>query len=146
MEKVFVHIDGGARGNPGPAALGVAILNSSGEVVKRYSQFLGKLTNNEAEYQALIFALKKLKLIFGKEKLKKMLVEIRSDSELLVRQMQGRYKVIDSKIQRLFLQAWNLKVEFGNLNFLLVRREKNKIADKLVNEALDKAKETKSLF
>ena len=146
MPKIIVYIDGGARNNPGPAALGVAIFNESGQLIKSYSQFLGKLTNNEAEYKALIFALQKLKLIFGSKKLKTLSVEVRSDSTLLVRQMQGRYKVLHPKIQQLFLQAWNLKIEFKKLIFVLIPRTENKIADGLVNKALDEAKKTGKLF
>ncbi len=146
MKKIKVYIDGGARGNPGPAALGVAVISETGQVLKKYGKFLGRTTNNEAEYQALIFALKKLKLIFGKEKIKSLFIEISSDSQLLVGQMTGRYKVINQRIQNLFLQAWNLKTEFKHLSFLFVPREQNKLADKLVNEALDNNETSQTLF
>jgi ribonuclease HI len=144
--EMTIYIDGGSRGNPGPAALGVVFSRKSGDVLKTYSQCLGESTNNEAEYAALIFALKKAKALLGKEKIKGLLLEIRSDSELLVRQMKGEYKVLDEKIQKLFLQAWNLKIDFRALQFVLVPREENKMADRLVNEALDAPSKSPKLF
>lgn len=146
MNKVIINIDGGSRGNPGPSGLGVVISDEKGEPLKKYSQCLGSLTNNEAEYQALIFALKKAKALFGKEKIKKMSFELRSDSELLVRQMKGEYKILDAKIKNLFLTAWNLKIDFKSVAFTLVPREENKEADRLVNEALDSESKTQNLF
>lgn len=146
MDKLIIFIDGGSRGNPGPGAFGAVFVNEDGKVFKKYSQVLGTCTNNEAEYQALIFALKKAKQIFGKEKAKNMGIEVRSDSELLVKQMKGQYKILEPKIQQLFLQAWNLRVDFKNLKLVLVPREENKIADRLVNEALDEAARTQKLF
>jgi len=144
--KVIINIDGGARGNPGPAAFGVVFSDEKERIIKTYNGFIGEATNNEAEYQALIFALKKAKALFGKEKIKKMAFEIRSDSELLVRQMNGEYKIQDSNIQPLFLKAWNLRVDFKEIKFVLVSRENNKIADKLVNEALDAELKNSPLF
>lgn len=138
MDKIIINTDGGARGNPGPAAIGVVISDIAGNRCKTYSEYLGdNLTNNDAEYQAVIFALKKSKLLFGKEKVKKMEAEVRSDSEFLVKQMNGEYKINDEKIQKLFIQLWNLKIDFGKVVFTHVRRELNKEADKLVNQALD---------
>ena len=137
MKKIIIYTDGGARGNPGPAAIGVVIHLSAG-ASKKYSQYLGEnLTNNEAEYQAVIFALKKVKALFGKKKAKTLEIEIRSDSELLTKQMQGSYKILDSKIQKSFLKVWNLKIDFKEVKFKFVARGDNKEADKLVNEALD---------
>ncbi len=137
MKKIIIYTDGGARGNPGPAAVGVVICLSAG-ASKKYSQYLGaNLTNNAAEYQAVIFALKKIKALFGKKKAKTLEIEIRSDSELLTKQMQGSYKILDSKIQKSFLKVWNLKIDFEEVKFKFVARGDNKEADKLVNEALD---------
>lgn len=136
MKKIIIHIDGGSRGNPGPSALGVLFLDEKGTVLKKYSEYLGKKTNNEAEYEALIFALKKAKAFFGKKEIKNLALEIRSDSELLVKQMNGQYKIKNPNIQNLFLSAWNLKIDFGNLKVFYISREENKEADKLVNEAL----------
>jgi len=146
IEKIVVNIDGGSRGNPGPAAFGVLIFDGRGNVLKKYSQSIGEATNNEAEYQGLIFALKKIKALFGKEKIKKMLVELTSDSELLVKQMKGEYKILNPGIQALFLKAWNLKIDFARVKFSLIPREKNREADRLVNEALDIENRTKKLF
>lgn len=138
MKKIIIHIDGGSRGNPGPAAAGILFLNENGQIFKQYSEYLGEnFTNNEAEYLALIFALKKFKQIFGKKLAKNTEIEIRSDSELLVKQMRGEYKVLDAKIQPLFLESWNLRLDFKKVNFKLIPREKNKEADALVNAALN---------
>ena len=136
FQKVVIFIDGGSRGNPGPAAFAVVFFKEGG-VFKKYSQYLGEATNNEAEYQGLIFALKKAKSLLGKEKIKKMPIEIKSDSELLIKQMRGEYKIKEPKIQTLFLKAWNLKIDFKNLKFNLIARTQNKLADQLVNEILD---------
>ena len=145
MENIILcFIDGGSRGNPGPSAIGVLICDKKKNVFKKYSQYLDETTNNEAEYQALIFALKKIKALYGKEKIKKMEVEIKSDSELLIKQIRGEYKILEPKIQQLFLKAWNLKIDFKNIKFVLIPREKNREADKLVNEILNSR--PKSLF
>ncbi|MDO8264784.1 MAG: ribonuclease HI family protein, partial [Candidatus Parcubacteria bacterium] len=111
LNKITVFTDGGSRSNPGPAALGVVILNKDGHLIKKYGHYLGHATNNEAEYGALIFALKKIKALYGKDKIKRLEVDIKSDSELMVNQMAGRYKLVDPKIQRLFIEAWNLKID-----------------------------------
>ncbi|MBM4177327.1 ribonuclease HI family protein, partial [Candidatus Gribaldobacteria bacterium] len=105
-QKIIIYIDGGSRGNPGPAAFACVFENLN----KEYSQTIGKATNNEAEYQGLIFALKKAKALLGKEKIRQVVLEIKSDSELLVKQMQGKYKIKEPNIQKLFLEAWNLKI------------------------------------
>ena len=137
MEKIIVYTDGGSRGNPGPSAIGVVLKKENGQILKKYSEYIGNATNNEAEYQAAVFALKKIKLLVGKNALKSLKVEIFSDSELLVNQLEGRYKIINSRIGEYFLKIWNLKIDFKNVLFRLVPREKNKEADQLVNEALD---------
>jgi ribonuclease HI len=137
MSDITIYIDGGSRGNPGPAGIGTVIIDENKKTVKEYSQYLGQATNNEAEYQALIFALKKTKSLFGKDKIKKYSINIFSDSELLVNQMTGRYKIINPKIQPLFLKAWNLIIDCGQVSFQPLSREKNKQADSLVNQALD---------
>ncbi|MFA5013027.1 MAG: ribonuclease HI family protein [Candidatus Paceibacterota bacterium] len=136
--KIIVYTDGGARGNPGPAAIGVVFCNEMGECFKKHSEFLGdNLTNNEAEYKAVILGLKKLKALLGKEKVKQADVEIRADSELMVNQMNGKYKLSDERIQQFFIAIWNLKTEFKSVSFKHIPREQNKEADKLVNIALD---------
>jgi len=145
FQKIIIYIDGGSRNNPGPAGLGVVFYKDR-QLYKKYSQYIGEATNNEAEYQALIFALKKAKALFGKEKIKTLSIEIRSDSKLLVKQMQGQYKIVNPKIQTQFLTAWNLKIDFKNLKFSFVPREKNKEADRLVKETLDAESKTQKLF
>ncbi|MBI2452901.1 MAG: ribonuclease HI family protein [Parcubacteria group bacterium] len=135
----ITYTDGGARGNPGPAALGVVICDGRGNVLKKYGEYLGEVTNNEAEYRAAIFALKKLKALIGKEKAKKSDVHMRADSELLVKQMTGRYKIEHPTTQKFFLQLWNLKLDFKSVSFEAVPREQNKVADAMVNETLDDA-------
>jgi ribonuclease HI len=137
FKKIVINIDGGSRGNPGPSALGVVIKDEDENFLKSYSKFLGTLTNNQAEYQALIFALKKTKALFGKEKIKNLPIEIRTDSELLYYQVTGKYKIKEKEIQNLFIEFWNEKIDFGNLTFKLIKREENTEADKLVNTALD---------
>ncbi len=146
IEKIVIHIDGGSRGNPGPAGFGILVSDSKRNVLKKYSQYIGEATNNEAEYQALIFALKKTKSLFGKEKIKKTVVELMSDSELLIKQIKGEYKILNPKIQSLFLKAWNLKIDFGKLKFFLIPREENQEADRLVNEVLDAEAKTQKLL
>ena len=144
--KVVIHIDGGSRGNPGPAAFGIVFSDSSGETIKNYADYMGEATNNEAEYTALIFALKKAKSLFGKDKIKETNFEIKSDSQLLISQMTGKYKIEAQKIQKLFLKAWNLKIDFGNLDFIFISRGENKMADKLVNKVLDAKSKNQKLF
>lgn len=138
MTDFIIHTDGGSRGNPGPAALGVVITASDGTLKKQYGESIGTATNNEAEYQAVIFALRKLKQLIGKEKAGHASVQVLVDSELLERQMNGHYKLEQPHIQKLFIEIWNLKVDFGSVDFKHVSREKNKEADRMVNAALDK--------
>jgi len=145
MKKIIIYTDGGSRGNPGLAGIGVVFCNEKNQIIKEYAEYLGdRMTNNEAEYNAVIFALKKFKLLFGKELAKKSEIEIRSDSELMIKQLNAQYKVLDEKIQPLFLQIWNLKFDFNKIKFKQIPRERNKDADRLANEAMDgKAKEQK---
>ncbi|MDD2730670.1 MAG: ribonuclease HI family protein [Candidatus Portnoybacteria bacterium] len=136
--KYFLNTDGGSRGNPGEAAIGIVIRSEKGEALKKYGQAIGRATNNQAEYQALVFGLKKLKQLFGKDEMKQAQVEARLDSELVVKHLNHQYKIEDADLQPLFLQVWNLTLDFGGVKFIAVPRERNKEADKLVNEALDK--------
>src|SRR3989344_1230654 len=147
MKKIVIYTDGGSRGNPGKAAIGVVFCNEKDEVIKKFGEYLGdNLTNNDAEYAAVIFALKKFKVLFGKEMAKIAEVEIRSDSELLVHQMNGKYKVENEKIQKFFMEIWNLKIDFAGVKFKAIPREKNKEADALVNQALDAQTSSQKLF
>ena len=147
MKKIIIYTDGGSRGNPGKAAIGVVFCNEKDQVIKKYGEYLGdNLTNNDAEYQAIIFALKKFKVIFGKAIAQTSDVEIKSDSELVVKQLNGDYRLSDPKIQQFFIEIWNLKFDFQSVKFKHIPREKNKEADRLVNEALDAQSGSKSLF
>jgi len=140
MKKVIIYTDGVSRGNPGPGGAGIVFCNEKGEVVKTYHQYLGdEVTNNEAEYQAVIIALKKFIAVFGKKLAANSQIDLRSDSELLVKQLKGEYKVSNPRMQELFIQIWNLRVDFGKITFKAIPREKNKEADKMANMALDEA-------
>lgn len=136
--KLIIYTDGGSRGNPGPAGVGVVIYNEKGQILKEYGEQIGEATNNEAEYQAVILALQKARQLFGKEKIKQIKADFYLDSELVVRQMNHQYKIEEGKLQPLFMKIWNLLVNFGEVKFTHVPREKNKRADQLLNEALDK--------
>ena len=137
VNHYIIHTDGGARGNPGPAAAGFVI---EGDLVgkKTGGEYLGEVTNNEAEYQAVILALKKLKHLIGGEKAEESSVEIHVDSELLERQMNGGHKIKKDTLQNLFVEIWNLKTDFGEIIFKHIPREKNAEADRIVNQILDK--------
>jgi ribonuclease HI len=146
-EKIVMYTDGGSRNNPGPAAIGVWISASGGETLdKKYKEYIGKKTNNEAEYQALIFGLKKIKQLLGKEKIKYAEIECRLDSELVVRQLNHEYKLKEENIQKLFLEVWNSMLDFEKVSFAHIPREKNKVADGLVNEALDEQAKQQSFL
>ena len=144
LSRYVVFTDGGARGNPGPAAIGAVIKDEHGRTIKSYGESIGKATNNEAEYKAVVLALQKIKAMLGKKKLKEVDVHVNMDSELVVQQLNGKYKLEEERLFPLFLKVWNLKIDFGAVKFQHVPREKNKEADRLVNEALDR--EQKSLF
>jgi len=147
MKKIIIYTDGGSRGNPGKAAIGVVFCNEKEQVIKKFGEYLGdNLTNNDAEYQAIIFALKKFKALFGKAIAEISDVEIRSDSELVVKQLNGEYRLQDPKIQQFFIEIWNLKFDFKSVKVKHIVREKNKEADRLVNEALDQQAGAKKLF
>lgn len=126
-------VDGGSRGNPGEAAWAVAVLDDSGEPVEGHSGAMGPATNNVAEYRALLEALRLARERRAEE------VEIRADSELVVRQMQGSYRVRHPALIPLHREALRLSGEFRSFRILHVPREKNRHADRLVNEALDRA-------
>lgn len=132
-EKIVMYTDGGSRGNPGEAAIGVFVETLN----KKYGQCIGVKTNNDAEYEALIFGLEKLKALLGKDKVKSAQIRCYLDSELVVKQLNHEYKLKEPRIQQYFLQIWNLMLDFGGVVFEHVPREKNKVADAMVNEALD---------
>jgi len=129
--KARLSTDGGARGNPGPAAYGYVLETEDGTVLAAKGETIGVATNNVAEYSALIAGLEKaLELGVGE-------VEVVSDSELMVKQMRGEYRVKNEALRGLFLEASRLARQVGNVSYTAVRREHNKLADQLVNDALD---------
>ena len=138
MSDFIIYTDGGSRGNPGPAAFGVAIRSSDGLFHEAYGHYMGVATNNEAEYSAVISGLQRLHEVLGSKSID-MSVELRADSELMVRQMNGIYKVKNERIGQLFLKVWHAKSLFKSVKFVHVRREFNKEADAMVNKALDDA-------
>jgi len=135
LESSFaiVFADGGSRGNPGPAGAGAVIKSGTahGEIVAELSEYLGRETNNVAEYSALILGLKRaLELGFTE-------VEVRMDSELVVKQVKGDYKVKNEKLEGYYMEAIFLAGKFKRFNIVHIRREQNKEADKLANAAMD---------
>ena len=128
-----VAFDGGSRGNPGIAAWGVAILDEDGEFLEGYGGFLGHATNNVAEYNGLIEALK----LAGEHGATE--VEVLADSELIVRQVQGSYRVRNANLRPLFVEAMRMIQAFDLFRISHIRREKNKDADRMVNMTLDRA-------
>lgn len=130
--KIVMYTDGGARGNPGPAAIGVVFP----DLKKEYGEQIGIATNNIAEYKAVIFGLKKVKQLL-KDEYENIEIEVRSDSELLVHQMNGKYRVKNENLKHLYIETQNLLGNFKNVIFVHIPREKNKEADKMVNSALD---------
>lgn len=133
QQPILMYTDGGSRGNPGQAAIGVYIETLD----KKYGECIGIKTNNEAEYGALIFGLKKIKQILGNAPSKQAELICYLDSELVVKQLNHEYKIKEKHIQDFFIEIWNLMLDFGKVSFVHIPREKNKIADALVNEALD---------
>jgi ribonuclease HI len=125
--------DGGARGNPGPAAYGYVLEADDGTVLAAHGEAIGEATNNVAEYRALVAGLEKARELGVDE------LEVVSDSELLVKQMRGEYKVKNEALRELSLQASGLARQLGDVTYTAVRREHNELADQLVNEALDAA-------
>ncbi|MEK7082208.1 MAG: ribonuclease HI family protein [Patescibacteria group bacterium] len=137
QEKMIIYTDGGARGNPGPAAIGVVMRDKDGRLIKSYGKAIGTATNNEAEYQAVVFALQKAKALLGGKKAKETAVDMRMDSELVMRQLSGRYKIEEERLFGYFIKIWNLKMDFAVVSFTHIPREENREADAQVNAALD---------
>ena len=132
-----IHTDGGSRGNPGPAASGYVIEGEDMHPI-RAGHFLGVATNNVAEYSAAILGLNRLKASLGADRARIAHVRVMSDSELLVRQVNGEYKVKDAQLKKLFVDLYNARQDFAKVTFSHVRREHNADADRMVNEALDR--------
>ena len=127
--KLFT--DGGARGNPGPAAIGGVLYNED-NLVAKFSEFIGDTTNNKAEYRAILFGLESA----AKQGVKEL--DCFLDSQLVVEQLNRNYKVKDKDLAKLFVKIWNLSQQFTKISFAHIDRAKNKEADALVNLALDK--------
>jgi ribonuclease H / adenosylcobalamin/alpha-ribazole phosphatase len=131
--KARLSTDGGARGNPGPAAYGFVLETEDGTVLAAEAEAIGVATNNVAEYRALLAGLERAAELGVDE------LEVVSDSELLVKQMRGEYKVKNEALRELSLEAARLARRIGRVTYEAVRREHNELADRLVNEALDAA-------
>ncbi|MFC1496309.1 ribonuclease HI family protein [Candidatus Margulisiibacteriota bacterium] len=125
-----IYTDGAARGNPGPAGIGV-VVQQAGKTIKEISEYIGKTTNNIAEYKAFIIGLK------AAVKLKAKSVHFLADSELLVKQIKGEYRVKNAGLKPLFQEAKQLTNKIGNFSISHIRRENNSRADQLANQAID---------
>lgn len=134
--KLIINTDGGARGNPGPAGIGAVIKDEQGNLLFEKGEYIGETTNNQAEYKALIMALQNASTILS-HKSEVLNLEIRMDSELIVKQITGEYKIKDPGLKILAAEVFGLLKNFGSYEFVHVRREFNSHADRLVNEALD---------
>jgi ribonuclease HI len=131
--KATLWTDGGARGNPGPAAFAYVLETEDGTVLDARGEAIGVATNNVAEYSALVAGLRRAAEAGVRE------LDVRSDSELMVKQMRGEYRVKNRDLQTLFLDASRAARDVGSVSYTHVRREHNELADRLVNEALDAA-------
>lgn len=131
--RVVVHVDGGARGNPGPAAIGAVVSDPDGTVLEEAAEAIGQATNNVAEYRALLLGLERARALGADE------VEVVNDSELVAKQLQGLYKVKHPAMRPLFLEATTALRAFSSWSIRSVPRAQNAHADALVNRALDAA-------
>jgi ribonuclease HI len=132
--KLFIHTDGGARGNPGPGAIGIVIANEKKEIIKEIGKFIGRSTNNEAEYRAVVEALKTCE---GKKNLD---IEFFIDSLLIVNQLNGKFKVKEPRMKKYFDEIKLLEKNFKSVKYTHIERSRNYAADKIVNEVLDNAR------
>jgi len=131
QKRLFVYIDGAARGNPGPAGVGVVILDENKNKIKEYSKHLGNATNNAAEYNALIYALQAAHMLGAKD------VVLHTDSELVTKQLKGEFRVKNANIKPLFEQAVHLINGFEKITVKRIDRSLNKDADRLANKAIN---------
>lgn len=137
MKRITIFTDGGSRGNPGPAAVGIQIVDAKGTVVREVSETIGNATNNFAEYYAVMRGLQVAVEVFGKST-KSMQVEVKLDSELVKKQLNAEYQIKEPGLVPYFIEIHNMRVaSFPRIIFTHIRREFNKEADRLVNEALD---------
>lgn len=139
-KKLVLHTDGGARGNPGPSGAGAVVYDESGKTIKETSKYLGEKTNNFAEYSAVVLGLEMIAKHFGKAQCKNIQVTVRMDSELICKQLNNEYQIKEETLFPLYIRVHNLCVStFPAVTFEHVRREENAHADRLANEAMDKA-------
>jgi ribonuclease HI len=131
LKSAFIYIDGACRGNPGPAGIGIIIEDGNKKCIRKLYKYIGETTNNVAEYTALIYALQEALILRAEQ------VIINSDSELLTRQLNGRYKIKNENIRQLFQQFLHLKTGFKEIRVNLIGRKDNAEADRLANRALD---------
>jgi len=132
-KKIKIFTDGGARGNPGPAGIGAIAYGEDDEIIGEKSEFIGRATNNQAEYRAVIAAFD----LIGKFEADE--VNFFLDSELVVKQLKGEYRVKNQELAPFFLKIHNLKQKYKKISFTHIRREFNKEADRLANEAMDRS-------
>lgn len=138
MNTIFIHTDGGSRGNPGKAGAGAVVSDKSGTILRSGKKYLGVMTNNEAEYEAVLLGLHLAKSLIPKAKRKDCQVEVLLDSELAARQLSGVYQVKEPRLFPYFIAVSNLRIsDFPKLSFKHIPREKNKEADALANLAMD---------
>jgi len=140
MRQLYINTDGGSRGNPGPAAIGVAFFDETEKVLHTHKSTIGVGTNNEAEYQAIIEALKILNSgsVVERSEFAAAKVICRLDSKLVVEQVNGKWKIKQPHIAKFNIEIHNLLTDLAtDISFVHIPREENKLADKLVNEALD---------
>jgi ribonuclease HI len=133
LKELTIFIDGGAINNPGKAGIGVLIKYNN--QVKEYAKEIGEGTNNQAEYSALIFALEKIKQLFGKNIIKNLKIVIYSDSELVVNQVNNKYKILEPELMKYYIKFHNLSLDFQNLEIKLIPRKEN-LAHRLVEKAI----------
>lgn len=136
--RFFIHADGGSRGNPGPSGAGAMIRDALGNSVACVSKFLGQRTNNFAEYEAVILAFEALAKLVSEKKLRTTDVMVKMDSELVVKQMKGEYKVKHPVLKEQYARLTRAVGAFGNVSFTHVPRAENSDADALANEAMDR--------
>jgi ribonuclease HI len=137
--RLLVHTDGGARGNPGPAGAGAVVFDESGKVLYETSEYLGIQTNNFAEYSAVVLGLELVAKKIGKARCKDTFLTVRLDSELICKQLNNEYQIKEQTLFPLYIRVHNLLVStFPNVTFEHVPRAQNAHADRLANEAMDK--------
>lgn len=134
MENLLLYTDGGSRNNPGPAAIGFVLKTEDGRTLKKEGRFLGRATNNEAEYHALIEGLKEAKKLNPKH------LTCSLDSSLIVNQLNGIFKIKEARLRKLVFEVKTLENEFDSIRYQYISREKNREADELVNRILNERK------